>query len=243
MARKKTPKKLDSSSELPFDFNTYHFQIENDIPLTKKQKEILKIAQKSDTKMIILDGLPGSGKTLISVLIALEKLRDKKVNGITSFRSTVQAKDGETGFLSGDLPEKMRFFSRPFYSKMQELLKDSDIEIISKKLFDFLPTSFVRSISLKKECLILSEAQNARFDTIFDVACRAGEDSFVIIEGDSIMQNDIGHQSGFKKFCSLYGDSESKNHGIYHFEFDESDIVRSDLVQYLVMKRMRYFKE
>lgn len=239
---KKIAKKTVAREEAAFDFNQYHFDIKNPYKLTEKQKQVLKTAQNPNTKMIVLDGLSGTSKTFLSILIALEKLRDKKVSDITSFRSTVQAKDGETGFLSGDLPEKMRFFANPFYSKMEEILSHSDLEIISKKMFDFLPTSFIRSISLKDECLILSEAQNCFFSTIFDVCCRAGEGSFVIIEGDSVMQNDLQnskYNSGFSEFCKMIDDEESKRFGIHLYKFDESDIVRSDLVQYLVMKKIK----
>ena len=243
---KKIAKKVAQKEEAPFDFNNYHFEVKNPHKMTQKQKEVLKVSQDPNTKMIILDGFPGTSKTYLSILIALEKLRDKRVSGITSFRSTIQAKDGETGFLSGDLTEKMRFFANPFYSKMQELLKDSDLEIISKKLFDFLPTSFVRSISLKNECLILSEAQNCFDSTIFDVCCRAGEGSFVIIEGDSVMQNDLQnsrYHSGFKSFCKMVDDEDSKAFGIHYFYFNENDIVRSDLVKYLVLKKIQFEME
>jgi len=238
MAKKKTAKPSVEPKEPLFDFNNYHFEIDNPIELTKKQKEIARVAQRADTKMIILDGLPGCSKTYMATLIALEKLRDKKVSGITAFRSTIQNSQGATGYLSGDLVEKMHYFSAPFYHKMEELLKKDDKDIISKKLFDFLPTSFVRSISLRDECIILSEAQNCGRSVLIDVATRAGEGSFVIIEGDSILQQDLGKASGFKRFYEMFDDQESKSHGIYCFKFGVEDIVRSGLVQFIVEKEL-----
>ena len=238
MPKKKAVKKSVSQEEPLFNFNNYHFELNYSIVLTKKQKEIARVAQRADTKMIVLDGPAGVSKTYLAMLIALEKLRDKKVSGITAFRSTIQNSQGATGYLSGDLGEKMHYFSAPFYHKMEELLRKDDKDIISKKLFDFLPTSFVRSISLRDECIILSEAQNCGRSVLIDVATRAGEGSFVIIEGDSILQQDLGKSSGFKRFYDMFDDEESRDHGIYCFKFGVEDIVRSGLVQFIVEKEL-----
>lgn len=224
----------------PFDINSFNFQISHKFDLTDKQVRVLKTAQHRDTRMIILDGYPGTAKTFLAMLVALEKLRDHEVRGITAFRSTVQSKDGETGFFTGDWEgEKGKFLGGPFYQKMEELLKKSDMDTIAINAFSFLPSSVVRSYSFTDECLILSEAQNCFFETIFTAATRAGEGSFVIIEGDSVMQNDLGDTSGFTRFCKMFNDDESKENGIYYFKFDEKDVVRSGLVQYLVEKRLK----
>ena len=240
MARKTAKTQEPKKEVAPFDFNSFNFKISHDFKLTKKQRDILKVAHLPDTKIIILDGYPGTGKTMTSMIIGLEKLRDKVVNGITAFRSTVQSKDGETGFIPGEISDKTKFMMGPFNQKMEELIPSkSDRETVTNKMFDFLPTSFVRSYSFRDECLILSEAQNNFFESIFTVASRAGEGSFVIIEGDSIMQNDLGEKSGFNKFCQMFNDQESRDNGVYYYKFDEKDIVRSDIVQYLVTKRLK----
>lgn len=235
---KKVAKKLAEIA--PFDINSFNFEIKHKFDLTAKQIEVLKVAQDPKTKMIILDGYPGTAKTFLSMLIALEKLRDHEVQGITAFRSTVQSKDGETGFFTGDWEgEKGKFLGGPFYQKMEEVLKKGDMDTIATKAFSFLPSSVVRSYSFRDECLILSEAQNCFFETIFTAATRAGEGSFVIVEGDSIMQNDLGDTSGFSKFCKMFNDEESMDNGVRYFKFDETDVVRSGLVQYLVEKRLK----
>lgn len=242
MTKKKAQKKTVKSQSEPenvFDFDKFNFTIKPKFKLTKKQIEVLKTAQNPSTKMIILDGLPGTSKTFLATLIALEQLRDKQVRGITALRTTIQSKDGDTGFLPGSWEEKGAFLGNPFIQKMNELISNKDRDIIQRHMFDFLPSSFIRSYSLMDECLILSEAQNAFFETIFLCATRAAEGSFCVIEGDTIMQNDIGNRTGFKKFCDMFNDEESRSRGIYYFKFDETDIVRSDLVQYLVEKRMR----
>ena len=240
MARaKKNAVKLHEPNEATFDFNKYQFNINQKFKLTKKQINILKTCQKPDTRMVILDGPAGVSKTYVAMLIALEKLRDKKVDGITALRSSVISADSEIGFLAGTIDDKMKYFSNPFGQKLKELLKDSDVEIISKKLLDVLPVSFLRSYSFTDECLILSESQNVMNESLFLCASRAGEGCFVIMEGDSQHQNDLGKKSGFKRFCEAFDDEESRNNGIYYFKFGIEDIVRSEFVKYLITKRIK----
>jgi predicted ribonuclease YlaK len=237
MAKKKTVKQ-EQPKEVPFDFNAYNFKISHDFKLTQKQKDILKVAHDPNTKMIILDGLAGTGKTALTSLIALEKLQSKVVQGVTALRTTVAAKDGEVGFLPGEISSKMEHLSAPFYQKMDELLQPSDKKIVCEKLFDVFPSSFIRSFSFKDECIILCESQLSTEETLFTCATRAGEGSFVILEGDSVHQNDLGKNSGFKKFCKMFDDEVARQNGIYYFQFGVEDIVRSGLVRFLLERRM-----
>jgi len=234
---KKIAKKL--AEVTPFDINAFNFQIDHKFDLTEKQIEVLKTAQHPDTRMIILDGPAGVSKSFLAVLVALEKLRDHKVEGITALRSSVVSADSEVGFLAGELADKMKYFASPFGQKMKELLKDSDAKIIMEKSFEVLPVSFLRSYSFEKECLILSESQNCLMESLFLCSSRAGEGSFVILEGDSQHQNDIGNRSGFKKFCEVFDDEESRDNGIHIFRFGIEDIVRSDFVKFLIEKRIK----
>lgn len=234
---KKVAKKIAEIT--PFDINAFNFQISHKFDLTEKQVEVLKTAQHPDTKMIILDGPAGVSKSFLAVLVALEKLRDHKVEGITALRSSVISADSEVGYLAGELSEKMKYFASPFGQKMKELLKDCDAKTIMEKSFEVLPVSFLRSYSFEKECLILSESQNAMIESLFLCSTRAGEGSFVILEGDSQHQNDLGKRSGFKKFCEIFDDDESKENGIHIFRFGVEDIVRSDFVKFLIKKRIK----
>ena len=64
---------------------------------------------------------------------------------------------------------------------------------------------------------------------------RAGENTKVFICGDT-MQSDIGNKSGFSNISDLFSDGESKDHGIESFTFTEDDIIRSELVKFIVKK-------
>jgi phosphate starvation-inducible protein PhoH len=64
---------------------------------------------------------------------------------------------------------------------------------------------------------------------------RAGEFSKIFLCGDP-QQSDIGSRSGFRDIFNLFNDDDSKEHGIYTFEFTEDDILRSALVKFIVKK-------
>ena len=62
---------------------------------------------------------------------------------------------------------------------------------------------------------------------------RIGEDTKMFICGDS-MQSDIGTKSGFTKIYNLFKSEESESKGIHCFQFEEEDIVRSEILKYIV---------
>ncbi len=83
----------------------------------------------------------------------------------------------------------------------------------------------------------MDEAQNCTFSELVTVATRMGLFSKLIILGDPL-QSDLanGKRKGFPDFWDLFDDTESREHGIVTFEFNEEDILRSELVRYIVHK-------
>lgn len=250
MSKKKTSRNLkelninDGKIDFTENVNQINFQIKNKIPLTNKQKCFLQKAHDSKTKCCIIAGVAGTSKTFLGMLLALEKLRDGKIDQIVSFRTTVQAKDSETGFLPGEwIGGKDQFFIGPFEQKLNELLDVESVNEIKKNhLFKFLPTAALRGMSFNRTCIILSEAQNASLSTLIDLICRAGEDSFVIVEGDDLFQNDWGHRSGFAEFVRIFSDYDSSENGVLFERFKEEDIVRSEFVKFVMNKYAKYVK-
>ena len=72
---------------------------------------------------------------------------------------------------------------------------------------------------------------------IITLITRVGEFSKIIVLGDPY-QSDIGTKSGFTTVYNMFNDDESKQNGIYTFEFTDEDIVRSELVKF-IMKRIK----
>ncbi len=204
---------------------------------TGRQKEFISLALDKKTKVIILDGGPGTAKTLLSVYSSLRLLSEKKIGEIVYIRSLVQSTDGATGYLSGDLNEKIQYYNYPLFDKLEELLPKSHADkLFQEERIKTFPTSMLRGYNFNATAIIGDELQNFSFDSIYTLVTRAGEFSKVFLAGDSVGQNDLGKRSGFKRFIEIFNNEESREQGIFYFPFTDDDIMRSQLVKFIVQQ-------
>ena len=211
--------------------------------LTNKQKEFLKLALDNNTKIIFLSGPAGSSKSFLAVLASLELMNMKKVSNIIYIRSIVESSDNKMGFLPGDASEKLSPYLEPLLEKLQEMLDTSDINNLQKeKRIEGKPTGYLRGLSWNAKAIIMDEAQNSTYKEITTLLTRIGHFSKLFICGDP-MQSDINGKSGFEKMCNVFNDDESKIQGVHTFYLTEADIVRSEIVRYIVKKLELYNKK
>ncbi len=209
--------------------------------LTEVQKQIIEAALDKNVKAIILDGAPGVGKSYVSIFSGLQLLNQKKMGQLIYLRSLVQAKDGETGFLTGNLDEKTYYYNQPLYQALEELLPKNDIDyLIKDERIITYPTSMLRSYNFHNCVIISEESQNMSWESLFTIATRAGMYSKLFIIGDSVSQNDLGNKSGFNKFVDIFSDKESEEFGIKYFKMGSECIVRSPFVKFVVQKVEKY---
>jgi len=208
---------------------------------TPKQEQIIQTALNKETNIIILDGLPGTAKTLLSVYCSLELMKAQKISDIVYIRSLVQSSDGQTGFLTGDLEQKTYYYNVPLFDKLGELLNKSTIDSLNKQeRIKAFPVSLLRGYTFNVNSIILDEGQNMVFDSLVTTATRLGKFSKLFVCGDSLMQNDLGKKSGFNEFCRIFDDQESRDNGIFYFKLGVEDIMRSGITQYIVQKIAKY---
>tara|TARA_B100000287_G_scaffold403067_1_gene424519 strand:+ start:1778 stop:2548 length:771 start_codon:yes stop_codon:yes gene_type:complete len=213
------------------------FHIEN-FDWTDRQKEFINIALAKESKILFAKGPAGCSKTLLSVYCALHLLNEGKVSEIVYIRSAVESSDSRMGFLPGDADQKLHFYNLPFLHKMEELVCPNVIKKLQKdERVSTYPVNFCRGMSWNSKCLIFDECQNSTLKEIVTVLTRLGMGSkcFVLADPD---QTDLknGARGGYEKIQSIFGDEESEKFGINTFEFDETDVVRSELVKFLVTK-------
>jgi len=165
-------------------------------PKTHGQKRYVDAIQNNDIVFGI--GPAGTGKTYCAVLAALQLLNSKRVSDLIFIRSLIQAKDGETGFLSGDLADKTYYYNVPLFDKLQELLPKSEVDYLIKdnRIITY-PTSMLRGYNFNASVVLLDETQNAHIDSIITTMTRIGRFSKLFILGDTTGQNDyeIGRAS------------------------------------------------
>tara|TARA_Y100000310_G_scaffold277348_1_gene295036 strand:- start:2019 stop:2807 length:789 start_codon:yes stop_codon:yes gene_type:complete len=211
----------------------------NQLPWTEKQKDFFRVALDYNTKIIFVNGPAGTAKTLLSVYCGLQLLNMKAISDIMYLRSAVESSESKLGFLPGNADDKLKFYNLPFLDKLDELLITTKPEkLIEENRVSMFPVNFARGMNWKGKCIILDEAQNSTLKEITTVLTRMGEGSRCFVLADP-MQTDLRgeyNQGAFQKLGKIFSDEESMNMGIYNFNFTEEDIMRSELVKFIVQK-------
>lgn len=211
--------------------------------LTKRQNEFLALTKDKDVKVIFVSGPAGTSKTYLSVLHALQMINERRVSDLIYVRSAVECSDRSIGLLPGTLDEKIGVYLQPLVDKLEEILPKNEIELLKKEeRISGMPISFLRGLNWNAKVIILDEAQNCTFKELFTFITRIGKFSKVFVLGD-MDQSDLknGNRGGFEKMINSFDDEESRQNGIFIFRFVESDIVRSELVRFIVNKLNRTF--
>lgn len=204
--------------------------------LTEKQKRFIDLALDKKVKLLLVSGPAGSTKTYLSVLAALLLMNEKKVSDILYVRSIVESADVKMGTLPGEADDKLSPYKRPLIDKLDELLPKEDIQyLIKDNRLEGLPIGYLRGLNWNAKAVIGDEMQNCTKKELITLMTRTGEFSKVFLCGDP-QQSDINGRSGFQSIFNLFNDDESKENGIYTFEFTEDDILRSALVKFIVQK-------
>lgn len=203
--------------------------------LTEKQHKLIDLILDKKTKIIFINGPAGVSKSFISILTALELLNKKLISDILYLRSAIESSDHSLGYLKGDLSEKVSVYLTPLMDKLDELLSKQEVDmLIREERILGQPINFVRGCHWAVKGVILDEAQNCSYRELFSIITRMGEHSKLFILGDT-QQCDIKN-SGFEKMMNLLNDDESRSQGIFTFTFTEDDVVRSELVKFLLKK-------
>lgn len=207
-------------------------------PLTENQRGFFEAY--IDSKVMLLHGVAGTGKTYIALYHALEEALEKSnpFNKVIIVRSAVPSR--EIGHLPGDEKEKTEVYTQPYISICEDLFDRSDAyqRLVEQKAVEFMITSFIRGITLDKAIIIVDECQNMTDMELNSIITRVGENSKIIFCGD-FRQTDLYKKtdmSGLKKFMAITDMMPS----FKTFEFGINDIVRSALVKEYIIARLKY---
>jgi len=233
-----TEKKKDTSpyvfqrDKIDFDLNI------RSIPWTEKQKEIIDTVLEKKANMTLIDGIWGSGKTLMAVYACLKLLNLKKISNILYVRNIVQSGTGTLGWLGGDLQTRLSPYMVPFYQKLEELLPENQVKkIIQEGIVEAQPVALLRGTSYNAYGVIIDEMGCMSKEDIMLTLSRVGKFSYVFGIGDS-WQVDIKN-SGFRKIFDIFNDEESRENKIFTFELqEEMDVMRSEFLKF-VMKKVK----
>tara|TARA_R100000008_G_scaffold81621_1_gene65063 strand:+ start:1770 stop:2492 length:723 start_codon:yes stop_codon:yes gene_type:complete len=229
-------RKKSSASEKIISFeNKYKLYLKN-FELTEKQKEFLKIAFDKNTKIVFVSGPAGSSKTFISIYAALQLFNMNMNQDLFYVRTIAESGDRNLGSLPGDLDEKFHPFMMPLQDKLTELLSADQIKMLmEEKIIQCAPINYLRGASWDNKLIIADESQNFTHKELVTLITRIGNNSKYFICGDP-MQSDINGKTGFAPIVNLFNDEESREKGVYTFKFTHEDIMRSEILKFIVNK-------
>lgn len=212
----------------------YDFNLSDRIPFTDRQLQFIKLAQNRNTKVLFCSGPAGSAKTLLASYVALNMLREAKINEILYIRTVIESASKTLGYLPGELDQKFSPYAAPIHDKLKELLPDHVADgLIAEGIIKPIPVNFLRGCHFAEKFIFADEAQNMTKAELTTLLTRVGEFSKVIVAGDP-QQSDINGGSGFKLLFNAFDNEVSRRNGIYTWEFGEDDIKRSEVVKYIV---------
>lgn len=240
-------KKMEIKDNSPYVFQRdklgFDLQV-RELPWTQKQKDIIELINHKDTKVVFISGPAGTSKSILATYCALKLLADRKISEIIYIRSVIESASKSLGFLPGEAGDKMKPFAMPLVDKMEELIKQQDInKLVQEERVKPIPINFLRGASFNVNFIIADEMQNAEFSEIQTIITRIGNFSKFVFCGDP-MQTDIKEKgkSGFKPMFDIFNNEESRAQGIFCVELGKEDIMRSGILKFIVEKLEIYKK-
>ncbi len=181
--------------------------------------------------MIFAVGPAGTGKTYLSIALAVKALKERWAKKIILSRPAVEAGE-KLGFLPGDMREKIDPYLQPLYDALQDMLPAVKLQdMMSKDIIQIAPLAFMRGRTLNDAVVILDEAQNTTSAQLRMFLTRMGWNTKMIITGD-LTQIDLpsATKSGLREACEVLRDIDD----IAIVNLEQKDIVRHQLVTQIV---------
>ena len=196
---------------------------------SNNQQMLVDAFNKND--MVFAVGPAGTGKTYLSIALAVKSLKAKEVKKIILSRPAVEAGE-KLGVLPGDMKEKIDPYLQPLYDSLEDMIPAVKLQdMVDKHIIQIAPLAFMRGRTLNDAIIILDEAQNTSTAQIRMFLTRLGMNSKMIITGD-LTQIDLPYhqKSGLKEAVEILKDTE----GIAIVKLSQKDIVRHKLVTKIV---------
>ena len=196
---------------------------------SENQQKLIDAYENND--MVFAIGPAGTGKTYLSIALAVKALKDKTAKKIILSRPAVEAGE-KLGFLPGDMKEKIDPYLQPLYDALEDMIPAVKLQdMIEKHVIQIAPLAFMRGRTLSDAVVILDEAQNTTTAQIRMFLTRMGWNTKMIITGD-LTQVDLprGTMSGLREAVGILKGID----GISIVNMDVRDIVRHKLVTKIV---------
>jgi PhoH-like ATPase len=161
------------------------------IPKNAEQAFALDAIMNPEIRLVSIQGVAGTGKTLLSLAGALEQRRN--YHQIYLARPIVPLSNKDIGYLPGDVNSKLNPYMEPLWDNLKyirSLFSEKDKEhkqlneMVEAQKLVVCPLAYIRGRSLSNVFFIVDEAQNLTPHEVKTIITRAGENTKIIFTGD-----------------------------------------------------------
>jgi PhoH-like ATPase len=163
----------------------------------KEQLFALELLLDDSVHRVTLNGLAGTGKTMLAIACGLKKVADERLYRRLLVSRPIFPLGRDMGFLPGDVEQKLNPWMKPIFDNLELLLstrqdggaasstrEPSYTFLMDQKIIEVEPLTYIRGRSIPKQFLIVDEAQNLSPHEVKTVLTRAGEGTKVVMTGD-----------------------------------------------------------
>ena len=199
------------------------------VPKSLNQEKYVDLLENEQRLIVFASGPAGTGKTMLAVLAALKAFRAGECSRIIITRPAVGVDDEQHGFLPGTLDQKMAPWTRPIFDIIEEYYRPQEVaRLLEEKYIEIAPLAYMRGRTFKNSWIIADEMQNATPSQMKMLLTRLGENSKMVVTGDTQQADRRAKDNGLLDFQSLITNFKSRY--IAGVEFAVTDVRRHPAV-------------
>ena len=167
----------------------------------KEQLFALDLLLDDSIKIVTLNGVAGTGKTLLALACGLKQVADDRTYRKLLVSRPIFPLGRDIGFLPGDIEQKLNPWMKPIFDNLELLFNTAHAtpgnnrprngagepryqSLLDQGIIEVEPLTYIRGRSIPNQFLIVDEAQNLTPHEVKTVLTRAGEGTKVILTGD-----------------------------------------------------------
>jgi phosphate starvation-inducible PhoH-like protein len=182
------------------------------IPKSRTQESYIDLLENPQRLIVFATGPAGTGKTMLAVMAALKAFRAGECSKIVITRPAVGVDDEQHGFLPGTLNQKMEPWTRPIFDIIEEYYKPQEVaRLLEEKYIEIAPLAYMRGRTFKNAWIIADEMQNATPSQMKMLLTRLGDNSKMVVTGDTQQADRRADNNGlldFQRLIDDFGDSQ-----------------------------------
>lgn len=204
--KQRTAHQLADKTDNTISFNNFVAQKRtvNLIPKSINQETYIELLTDPEKKIVFATGPAGTGKTMLAVMAGIKAFKEGEVQKLIMTRPAVGVDDEKHGFLPGDINAKMEPWTRPIMDVILEYYSPRDIaRMLEEQIIEISPLAFMRGRTFKNSWIIADEMQNATPSQMKMLLTRLGENSKMVVTGDTRQADRKDTDNGLLDFKSL----------------------------------------